>query len=100
MTLKERFQAVEGEYLEFDRIPYSEQRHSCRDLCGLLYVAEKFCTPKYSSGADKPAIDGAEHDIVYFSWGKNELEGITDEDVLYLMRCGINYGFNSLYLST
>lgn len=70
------------EYLEFDRIPVGDRRHPRPDLCAFLYLHERF-------GGTGDAISGAEHDEIYLDWDDAEL---TDDDVIYLSRCGVRCG--------
>ena len=56
------------------------------DLCGFLYL-EKLC-PAH----DEDLIAAAEHDQIYLATDCDELEKVaTEEDILYLCRCGIFY---------
>ena len=57
------------------------------DLCGLLYL-EKLCPAGHGEGV----IAAAKHDKIYLSTDCDELSKVaTEEDILYLCRCGIFY---------
>lgn len=95
MKFSKMVAAVEEEFLEFDNIPVNEKRHTLPDLCGMLYLHEKL-----GKVGDSKAVAAAEHYNVYLRWGGKELKKLTQEDVLYITRCGISYDDNteSLYI--
>ena len=85
MNLQEIFEKFDDE--SSSNFYLIENKLSTRpDLCGFLYL-EKLCP-----GHDEDLIAAAEHDQVYLSIDCDELEKVaTEEDVLYLCRCGIFY---------
>jgi hypothetical protein len=84
MDLEERFEQYYDEFLEFERIPPEERLHPDYTLCGYLKVYSLLKKPtKYWLAA--------EHDIVYLAQ-EEDLKELTDEDIIYLQRCGIHCG--------
>lgn len=93
MDLSERFESISDamdsisfDKDDFDKIPLSERFHPSRDLCGMLYLANKMKDPSQFG------LHG-EHDCVYFSVSdESDLkEPLTDEDIGYLIRCGVRW---------
>lgn len=93
MSLSSRFDTVYVEMyntsfheLDFDKIPPSDRLHPSRDLCGMLYLANKMKDPSQFG------LHG-EHYYIYFSVNdEGDLkEPLTDEDIKYLIRCGIKW---------
>ncbi len=82
--LEQWFDKVEDEYGEFENIPEADRRHPRPDICALIYLHEKL-------GGKGDAISAAEHDEIYLDWEKSRLEFMTEEDVLYVTRCGVRY---------
>lgn len=77
----ERFEAVNGEYLEFGRI---ENKRSQRpDMHAWLLLDELFPNP----GRDM--VSAAEHDEIYLDVKGWKLEKLTDDQILELVRCGV-----------
>lgn len=73
----------DDEYLKFERIPIEDRLHENKQLCGLLYVYKLMEDPtKFSLEAG--------HDVIWVchpDW----IRELTDEDAIYLQRCGIHY---------
>lgn len=71
---------------DFKCIPENRRLHSIRDLCGLMYYADRM---KF----DGDIISCAEHDQVWLNGPDDAYDGecwpFMYEDVLYLNRCGI-----------
>ena len=85
-SLRDMFEAVDDQYGKFENIPEDQRKHPQSDVCALMYVYEK-------NGGKNP-IAGAEHDVIYIAL--DEDAPLTEEDVLYLTRCGVmiaDYGF-------
>lgn len=70
------------EYLKFDRIPESERRHPRPDLCAMLYLHERF-------GGGGDAVCSASHDEIWLDWDDSCV--FTEEDAIYLYRCGVRH---------
>ena len=85
MNLQKTFEKYNDDQSRFHRI---ENKLSTRpDLCGFLYL-EKLCPVGY----DEDLIAASEHDQIYLSIDCDELEKVaTEDDILYLCRCGIFY---------
>lgn len=91
--IHEMFEAVVDEFLEFDRIPVADRRNQMPDVCGLLYLQEKLGMPQ-----GKDAVASAVHDEIYLGWTGGQIKKLTQDDVLYINRCGVRYdsGVDSL----
>lgn len=85
---------------KLDKLPYADKNfeciekplHPCPDICGFLYL-EKLCP---HPGQD--IVRGAEHDEIFINVTRKEFEKVaTEEDVLYLIRCGIRYNVTEDY---
>ncbi len=83
-TLTKLFDKFDDEYLKFDRIKKVDRKHEREDLCAMLYLHEKL-------GGSGDAVCAAEHDEIYLDWAGDDLLKLTEEDVLYLVRCGVRY---------
>lgn len=82
--MQETFEKFDDEQNRFHLIENKLSTHP--DLCGFLYL-EKLCP-----GHDEDLIAAAEHDQIYLSTDCDELSKVaTEDDVLYLCRCGIFY---------
>lgn len=86
--LQELFEKHNSEYLKFERIPEKDRLHPNRTLCGYLKLATLHQDPKDFSVA-------ADHDIVYLATARDLVESVTEQDVIYLRRCGIHYSTES-----
>lgn len=82
-SLADRFESFSDEYLEFERIPKKNRLHPSKVLCGYLKVASLMLDGREFGVA-------AEHDIVRLP-GADELVPLSDDDIIYLQRCGIHY---------
>lgn len=86
MNTSDRFKKFDKEFLKFENIPEPDRLHRLRDLCGMMYL---MYLAKVQPGIKCRIIAGAEHDVVHFD---GDAEKLTDDDILYLTRCGIRYG--------
>lgn len=77
------FEKHEDEHSKFDRIPEKDQLHPLRDICAMLYMHRKM------GGVNYKGIGAAEHDEVFFAW--DTIGDLTEDDVIYLIRCGVEY---------
>ena len=55
--------------------------------CAFIYLHEKL-------GGKGDIVSAAEHDVIYLNF--DNIEELTDEDVLYLTRCGVLYNTDCL----
>jgi hypothetical protein len=94
-ALLELFEKHKDEYFEFDSIQENEKLHKDRTLCGYLYI--------YNLLKEKFFILAAEHTIIYLN-SISQLKELTEENIIYLLRCGIlyeyEYGCLSYYCKT
>lgn len=73
----------EDEYIRFDRIPESERLHPSRDMSGLLKLASLMENPSMWE------IAASAHDE-FWPAGPDPKD-VTEEDFLYLNRCGVRW---------
>jgi hypothetical protein len=70
------------EYLEFDRI--QNPLHRRRDIAAFLLLDKLV-----PSGSDA-IVQGADHDVIWLDTNIDKLAKVaTEEDILYLYRCGV-----------
>lgn len=81
MSVHELFEKHDGEFLKFERITDKDRRHPRPDLCAFLYLHERF-------GGKGDMVCGAQHDVIFLD---AEPDQLTEEDVIYLRRCGVRY---------
>lgn len=86
----ERFERFDEEYLKFERIPQDARYCDDRELCGLMKL--------YSLRKNKLShvIGGAGHDEIYLS-APEECVELSDEELVYLQRCGICWDSNGYF---
>ncbi|TXH55119.1 MAG: hypothetical protein E6Q97_09460 [Desulfurellales bacterium] len=83
MNLKERFAAVDDEYLAFEKI--AEPEHRRPDVCAFLLL------DRLAPG-DGDMVSASEHDEIFLETSPDELNAAaSDEDILTLIRCGVRY---------
>ena len=80
MTIKERFDQFEDEFLKFERV---ENKFSNRADVHAFILLDKLVP-----GKDDILVD-ARHDEVFLSIGPEKLETASDEQIRDLIRCGI-----------
>jgi hypothetical protein len=81
--IAEWFEKYEDNHLDFDSIPADKRLHPQDDLCALLKVSSLMKDPsKFNLRA--------EHDEIFFG-DFEDLGTVTEEDVLYLARCGVSW---------
>lgn len=85
LDLEAAFEKFSDEYNEFDRV--ENKLHSRPDLCAFLFLD----TLQPSAGRD--LIQGARHEEMIFLDVDCEAlaEMLTEDDVLMLVRCGVQY---------
>lgn len=90
IDVAEAFDKVDDEFHKFDRI--EDPLSPCHDLCAMMYLVKLL-------GITSSIIAASEHDEVYLNVDDEEFaEVATQEDVLYLTRCGVMNGENGLYM--
>ncbi len=82
MTLEDRFEAADDEFLKFERIPQADRRHPRRDVCAFIYLHEKL-------GGEHAIIGDASHDEIHISYSEKDRDRLTQDDIVYIHRCGI-----------
>lgn len=83
MEPEERFEQHNDEYLKFPRV--ENKRSSRPDIHGFLLLEELFPTQK-----NQDILAAAEHDKVWLNAGsEEELETLTDDQIIELLRCGV-----------
>jgi hypothetical protein len=90
-TLKELFDAVTDDYLDFARIENPPSQRP--DLCAFILL------DRLLPGGDSDIVSASEHDEFYLSFDCDELAKVaTPELVRDLSRCGVRYdeSFNAL----
>lgn len=85
-TIYALYEQHDDESGKFELIPEGERLHADRALCGFLYLASRMKEP------DRFWLKlSAEHDKLFLP-GPSDLSGpVTEADVIYLNRCGINW---------
>jgi len=72
---------IDAEFLKFKRI--ENPSSAAQDLCAFLLL-DRLCP-----GSTK-IVAAAEHDVIYLSYDFSDLKDcITEDDVIYLLRCGV-----------
>ena len=81
MDIKEAFEAASAEYLKFDRI--ENPLHPRRDVCAFIRLDQ--LVP-----GKRDMVAAAEHDEIYLDVDPQQLAAVaTQEDIVYLHRCGV-----------
>ena len=79
----EKWEKVSGdEYLKFDRI--SNKKSNRPDLHAFLLLDELF-------PGNTDIVVSAEHDEIWLNVEKEQIESLTDEQIVELCRCGVRY---------
>jgi hypothetical protein len=79
-----KFEAVNDDFIKFERIPVSERPFSSPDLCAFAMLDKKFPAER-----DHDMVSAAEHDVIYLRIEGEQVAQLTDDEILYLTRCGI-----------
>ena len=83
--IEEMFSDCESDYLQFNQVENPE--FSCPDLCGMSRLLKLAPIEK-----GKPMVSAEESGQIYFSTDVDEFcKNATQDDVLYLCRCGISF---------
>lgn len=82
MTVAEMFEKHHDEFLKFERIQPERRMSDRRDLHAFLVLA------RLVPGTND-IVSGAEHDEIYLDINTADLKGITEEQVIDLVRCGV-----------
>jgi hypothetical protein len=82
MEIWDKFEAVNDDYLKFELVENKRSKRS--DLHAFLLLDELF--PSH-----RDMICNAEHDEFWLEIDNEDIETLTDEQILELTRCGILY---------
>ena len=83
-NLEQAFDAASDEYIKFERI--ENPLHRRPDICGFLKLDQLV------PGKPRDMVCAAEHDEFFLDVDPEELAKVaTQEDIVYLHRCGIRY---------
>jgi hypothetical protein len=77
------FEKNDDEYMRFERIPVGDRLYVSSGLNGLLKIAQLLKNP------EKFTIQPA-HDALVIA-DLDDLVDLTEEDVIYILRCGMHY---------
>jgi hypothetical protein len=84
IDLKQAFEAASGEYIEFERI--ENPLHRRPDICAFLKLDQLV------PGEARDMVCAAEHDEIFLDVEPDKLAAVaTQEDIVYLHRCGVRY---------
>lgn len=104
MSPKERFDKIaDAEECRFERISESDRRHPRRDVCALIYLHEKLgCKDKGFPfvGEGRDIITRASNGKIFLDYDFDDAESLTDEDIVYVCRCGVYASEDSLVMFT
>lgn len=88
------FETHESEYLEFDRV--EDKLHHRPDICAFIKLDQ--IVPDKGD-----MVTAAGHDEIFLSTSCDDFaEVATEDDVIYLLRCGVVFSadYDSLYMRT
>ena len=80
--INERFEDVDNEFGDFEKI--KNKRSNRPDLHAFLLLDELF-------PGDDDIISASQHDEFYLNISADNIEILTDEQILELIRCGVMY---------
>jgi hypothetical protein len=91
MSVQNWFYEHDKEYRKFERIENPISRKP--DLCAFLFL------DKLTPDSTKRIVMCSEHDVIYLGDDSDLLDLLTEEDVIFLLRCGVLLG-DGLYMYT
>ncbi len=83
MNINDRFEAVNDDYIKFDKV--KNKRSMRPDLHAYILLDELFPNP----GAD--IVCAASHDKIWLDFESEKINELTDSQILELTRCGVRY---------
>jgi hypothetical protein len=87
IDLKETFERLNDQYLQFNQIDIEDRPFSRPDLCAFARIDHLITSEEWSN-----IVSTAEHNRIYLDVDCDGLaEVATEDDVLYLVRCGVTY---------
>lgn len=102
LNLEEVFEKHKEEFLKFERI--ESPAHAVPDICAFLLLADLDVLQRASGGESRgkqmDIVACAEHDQIWLNANCCELAEIaTEEQIIYLARCGVMYESDTESLS-
>ncbi len=85
--MEEIFEAIQDEYCKFDRIENPPSKRP--DLCAFMFLDKLF------PDKEGDMISASEHDGIYLDFDIKEIESLTEEQFIYLVRCGVRYDYDT-----
>ena len=86
--VKEWLEKHDDEYLHFSRV---ENKKSTRPDVNALILLAEHCDENLKKPSCVEMISASEHDIVYFDVNCDDIERLTEEQVIELRRCGFHF---------
>lgn len=87
MNIEERFNAVNDEYLVFEKVEH--KRSNRPDIHAFILLDELFPKP------NTDIVCCATHDEIWLDIGTGQLDILTYEQIMELVRCGVRYDSGS-----
>ena len=85
------------EYMNFTKIPPQDKPSSYPDICAMLYLEQKYG----ASPNGQDMVSNAQHDIFWLNIDDDKVEKeMTEDDVVYLSRCGVHWDEYGLAMFT
>ncbi len=82
MDIEQLFEKHDDEYLKFENI--KKKRANRPDVCAFVILDELF-------SSDRDLIDASGHDEFWLDISDDEIEKISEEVLIDLIRCGVRY---------
>ena len=89
MEMEEIFERYNDDYLKFERVEH--KRSDRPDLHAFLLLDELF-------PGNRDMISYAEHDEFYLDINDDDIQKLTEKQVLELIRCGVMYNGEGLWM--
>lgn len=90
-AMHDLFEKHNDEFLKFERIHKKDRLHPRPDICAMMLIHERY--PE-----TEDIVSSAEHDQIWFS--PQKFGKFTEEDVIYISRCGIMWDKDNECLSS
>lgn len=84
--MAERWERVNDEFIKFENIPKSDRPFTSPDICAFALLDKKFPAER-----DFDMVSCAGHDEIYLRIESEQIAQLTDDEILYLTRCGVRY---------
>ncbi len=91
MNIAERFEEVDDDYLDFDNIADKKNRRP--DIHAFILLSELF------PDSNQDIVCASCHDVIWLDVGIEDIEKLTDENIIELTRCGVRYDDDAESLS-